>query len=164
LSAQPELVPPLPPAQPTPSAGEDDASNHCQADLKVLGAEFMPIASDRLDSRCPVVEPVDIISIKTPAGRVTFPGKPTFHCAFALQFANWLSNVAAPLVRVLAGSDLATIATGPGYVCRTRNGEASTHAKISEHATGNAVDIMTPTSDRLELRLWPTKAIRTIDS
>jgi hypothetical protein len=142
LSAQPELIPPQPPAQPTQSTDEDDASSHCLADLKILGAEFMPTASDRLNSRCPVVTPVDITSIKTPAGRVTFPDKPTFRCAFALQFANWLSNVAAPLVRVLAGSDLATVATGPGYVCRTRNGDSSTFAKMSEHATGNAVDIM----------------------
>jgi hypothetical protein len=129
LSAQPELIPPQPPAQPTQSTDEDYASNHCLADLKILGAEFMPTASDRLNSRCPVVTPVDITSIKTPAGRVTFPDKPTFRCAFALQFANWLSNVAAPLIRVLAGSDLATVATGPGYVRRTRNGDSSTFAK-----------------------------------
>jgi hypothetical protein len=117
LSAQPELIPPQPPAQPSQSTDEDDAANHCLADLKILGAEFMPTASDRLNSRCRVVTPVDITSIKTPAGRVTFPDKPTFRCAFALQFA-------------------------PGYVCRTRNGDSSTFAKMSEHATGNAVDIM----------------------
>jgi Extensin-like protein C-terminus len=36
----------------------------------------------------------------------------------------------------------AIVSTGPGYVCRTRNGDASQDAKMSEHATGNAVDIM----------------------
>jgi hypothetical protein len=142
LSARSKLVPPQAPAQTAPPADEDDASNLCLADLKMLGAEFTPTASDRLDGRCPVVTPVDLTSINTPAGRVIFPGKPTFRCAFALQFANWLSNVAAPLVRVLAGSDLAIVSTGPGYVCRTRNGDASQDAKMSEHATGNAVDIM----------------------
>lgn len=141
LSTRPDLAPP-PSALPTPSADEDDASIHCLANLKLLGAEFMPTASERLDSRCPVAAPVDIKSIKTPAGRVTFPGNPTFHCAFALQFTNWLSNVAAPLVRVLAGSDLAIVETGSGYECRTRKGDASAQAKTSEHATGNAVDIM----------------------
>jgi hypothetical protein len=143
LSIAPKLVSPVPSGQSTPSGGEDDASNHCLADLKMLGAEFVPTPSDRLDGRCPVVIPVDITSLKTPAGRITFPGKPTFHCAFALQLANWLSNVAAPLVRVLAGSDLATVETGPGYVCRTRNGDTFRDAKMSEHATGNAVDITT---------------------
>ena len=141
LSTRPDLAPP-PSALPTPSADEDDASIHCLADLKLLGAEFMPTAAERLDSRCPIAAPVDIKSIKTPAGRVTFPGNPTFHCAFALQFTNWLSNVAAPLVRVLAGSDLAIVETGSGYECRTRKGDASAQAKTSEHAAGNAVDIM----------------------
>lgn len=135
------VAPPLSPAQSIPLAGEDDAANHCLADLKMLGADFMITASDRLDGRCPLVTPIDITSLNTPTGPVTFPGKPTFRCAFALQFVTWLSNVAAPLVRVFSGSGLATVETGPGYVCRTRNGDASASAKMSEHAAGNAVDI-----------------------
>jgi hypothetical protein len=139
VPAVPKLVPSLPPAPSVPS--EDDTSNHCLADLKIIGAEFSPTPSDRLDGRCPVITPIDLISLETPAGRITFPGKPTFNCTFALQFAKWLSNVAAPIVKILAGSDLATLETGPGYVCRTRNGDAFQDAKLSEHATGNAVDI-----------------------
>jgi hypothetical protein len=40
------------------------------------------------------------------------------------------------------GSELAIVETGSGYECRTRKGDASAQAKTSEHATGNAVDIM----------------------
>jgi hypothetical protein len=40
------------------------------------------------------------------------------------------------------GSELAIVETGSGYECRTRDGDASAQAKMSEHATGNAVDIM----------------------
>jgi hypothetical protein len=142
-SDRPAPIPPIPPAQSKPPESEFDDSNHCLTALKTLGADFTPTPPDRLDGRCPVVTPVDIASLETAAGRVAFPAKPTFRCTFALQFANWLSNVAAPLVRVLAGSDLAFIDTGPGYVCRTRNGDMSTATKMSEHATGNAVDIET---------------------
>ena len=124
-----------------PPSSEDDTSNHCLADLKIAGAQFSPTPSDRLDGRCPVISPIDIISLETPSGRITFPGKPTFNCVFALQLAKWLSNVAAPLVKILAGNDLVTLETGPGYVCRTRNGDTFQDAKLSEHATGNAVDI-----------------------
>lgn len=139
VTAVPKFVPSLPSVPSVRS--EDDTSINCLADLKIVGAQFSPTPSDKLDGRCPVVTPIDIISLETPVGRITFPGKPTFNCVFALQFAKWLSNVAAPLVKILAGNDLATLETGPGYVCRTRNGDTFQDAKLSEHATGNAVDI-----------------------
>jgi hypothetical protein len=113
----------------------------CLANLKTVGVKFAPAAPQPLDSRCPVVTPIDVSSIETPAGRIAFPDKPTFNCTFALQFAAWPSNVVAPLVRVHAGSDLATVTTGPGYVCRGRDGDPLSQDKMSEHASGDAVDI-----------------------
>lgn len=139
VPAVPKFDPSLPSVPPVLS--EDDTSIHCLADLKIVGAQFSPTPSNKLDGRCPVVTPIDIISLETLTGRITFPGKPTFNCVFALQFAKWLSNVAAPLVKILAGNNLATLETGPGYVCRTRNGDTFQDTKLSEHATGNAVDI-----------------------
>jgi hypothetical protein len=38
-----------------------------------------------------------------------------------------------------AGTPLSSLATGPGYQCRGRNGDAT--SKMSEHAFGNAIDI-----------------------
>jgi hypothetical protein len=140
-SSKPAPAPPKPPIQPSATGDEQDVSKRCLADLKTLGVEFASPASQRLDSRCPVFTPVDILSIETPIGRIALPDKPTFRCTFALQFAGWLSNVAAPLVRVHAGRDLATVTTGPGYVCRTRNGDPRPQGKMSEHASGDAVDI-----------------------
>ncbi|PZR85688.1 MAG: hypothetical protein DLM68_10745 [Hyphomicrobiales bacterium] len=139
-SSEPAPAPPQRSIQ-TTARDEQDVSKRCLADLETLGVKFAPAASQRLDSRCPVVTPIDVSSLETPAGRIAFPDKPTFNCTFALQFAGWLSNVAAPLVRVHAGSDLATVTTGPGYVCRGRDGDPLSQDKISEHASGDAVDI-----------------------
>jgi hypothetical protein len=44
------------------------------------------------------------------------------------------------VVNARTGEALAAHATGPGYECRGRNGDSS--AKISEHAFGNAIDIV----------------------
>ena len=125
-------------AQEKPVPGDDFAD--CRSELGKLGARFtiaeIP-ASDAL--HCTVVNPVKIIAIETPAGVVDFPGTPVLNCIFAKRFTSWVADVAAPVVKAHTGEDLAAIATGPGYECRNRNGD--TTAKISEHASGNAVDI-----------------------
>jgi hypothetical protein len=44
------------------------------------------------------------------------------------------------VVKAQTGEALAAISTGPGYECRSRNGDST--GKISEHAFGNAIDIV----------------------
>jgi hypothetical protein len=74
-SSKPAPAPPKPPIQPSATGDEQDVSKRCLADLKTLGVEFAPPASQRLDSRCPVFTPVDILSIETPIGRIALPDK-----------------------------------------------------------------------------------------
>ena len=50
-----------------------------------------------------------------------------------------VADVAIPVVRDQEDKALTALSTGPGFECRSRNGD--TTAKISEHASGNAVDI-----------------------
>jgi hypothetical protein len=61
-------------------------------------------------------------------------------CPFAQRFTICLRNVAAPLTQAYMNSKLVTIETGPGFVCRTRYDRPG--EKISEHAKGNAIDIV----------------------
>jgi hypothetical protein len=72
-------------------------------------------------------------------GVVGLPAGPILKCEFAKQFVIWLADIGAPTVAAQEGTTLAALSTGPGYQCRGRNGDSS--AKLSEHATGNAIDI-----------------------
>lgn len=129
------------PAQPAspesapPSAG--DAA--CRAELTRLGVDFSD-GQDRITgTTCSVIDPVALKSIKSAIGVVSLPGNPVLACPFAKQFAIWVADIAAPVVAAHRGAKLEALSTGPGFQCRGRVGEAS--AKMSEHASGNAVDI-----------------------
>jgi hypothetical protein len=129
------------PAQPMaresapPSAG--DAA--CRADLTRLGVDFSD-GQDRITgSSCSVVDPVGLKSVKSVLGLVSLPGNPVLACPFAKQFAIWVADIAAPVVAAHRGAKLDALSTGPGFQCRGRVGEAA--GKMSEHASGNAIDI-----------------------
>ncbi|MCX7347350.1 MAG: extensin family protein [Alphaproteobacteria bacterium] len=113
--------------------------------LKKAGAQFEIAAAPADGPNCRVASPVTLLSVETAAGRITLPERPLLNCAFALQFSLWLADAAAPGVATRERSQLAKVATGPGYDCRGRNGDIG--AKLSEHAAGNAVDITTLTLD-----------------
>lgn len=62
-------------------------------------------------------------------------------CETALALARWTDTVVVPAAKALGDrTTLAQINHGSTYVCRRRN-NAST-GKMSEHAIGNAVDVM----------------------
>jgi hypothetical protein len=126
----------LPPQSAPPPVDDGSA---CRADLVRLGADIEMAPAMVADTACVVVNPVAIKSLRTPTGNVSLPGKPVFNCIFARQFLTWLGDVAAPVVAAHEDARLAAVSTGPGFQCRGRNGDSS--AKMSEHASGNAVDI-----------------------
>jgi hypothetical protein len=120
-----------------PAPGDDFAT--CRIELGKLGAKFSVPEIQATESRCHIANPVQISAIATPAGKVDFPGGPILNCIFAKRFTAWVSDIAAPVVRAHTGEALIAIATGSSFECRNRNGD--TTAKISEHASGNAIDI-----------------------
>jgi hypothetical protein len=111
----------------------------CLQDLEASGAKFerpFHVAEEG----CTLEGAVSLISVPTTSGRVSLPGRPKMLCPFAVKFARWLNEVGAPIVVQRLGSPLAAIQTGSGFVCRNRVGGSM--AKISEHARGNALDLM----------------------
>lgn len=128
---QPEVNPAIP-------------ENDCLTSLRRSGVEFDALATTVGDGRCHVDVPVRLHAVHTAEGEIALPDSPILNCQFARQFALWLSDTGAALVSTHLDIKLAKITTGPGYECRGRNGDAS--AKLSEHATGNAVDITTITT------------------
>jgi hypothetical protein len=111
----------------------------CRAELKAQGVTFTIAEIPATDKSCTVSNPVAIAEIATPEGAVALPEQPTLNCVFAKRFSSWVSDIAAPVVMAHAGTPLSSLATGPGYQCRGRNGD--TTSKMSEHAFGNAIDI-----------------------
>ena len=108
--------------------------------LKALGADAEPVERFRTEGGCGIDDPVK--DHQTGRCRVkdnTLTGKPVMSCRFALKFADWTANVAAPMARHHLGADLSQLLVGPGYVCRRRNNAKK--GKLSEHAFGNAIDI-----------------------
>jgi hypothetical protein len=141
-SAEMEHAPPMAKlAARNPAAGStfSDDTIDCRAELLKLAVAFS--VPDRVQGtgKCTVLNPVQLKSVETSLGRVELPGQPTLNCAFARQFAVWISDIAVPATAALGKAKLSSLSTGPGYQCRGRNGDSS--AKISEHAFGNAIDI-----------------------
>ncbi|MBL8905295.1 MAG: extensin family protein [Rhizobiales bacterium] len=151
MAATPEPGPPAPGPKPltaepvaptpaTPDAGQASAADAaaCRADLAGLGVSFTQAAETDF-APCTIENAVQLSSIKADGDEVAFIGKPIFNCNFARRFSQWVADVAIPVVRAQGDKALSGLSTGPGFECRNRNGD--TTAKVSEHASGNAVDI-----------------------
>jgi hypothetical protein len=126
-----------PPVPPPPSPAE--LYQECQNGLRSVGVEFQALDKVK-EGRCALEGAIALLSVTTPSGKVELPGHPRMLCAFGLKFGRWIAESAAPIIAAHAGAPLAAIDTGPGFECRSRNGESS--GKFSEHARGNAVDVV----------------------
>ncbi len=125
-----------------PAAGSPapaDPVEECLAGLKAANVQFRALGAVTKDG-CKVEGAVELDAVPSPFGKVSLPGKPTLACAFARQFATWAHDVGAPLTLAYMGSGLTAIETGPGLVCRSRYDKPG--EKVSEHAKGDAIDIM----------------------
>ena len=121
----------------TPQEMPLDDNTNCLQKLQAAGAKFSVPAVNVDNGKCHVENPVNLHSVYA----IELPEAPLFNCKFALQFSKWLKESGGPILSAQLGSPVKTMATGPGYDCRGRNGDSS--LKISEHGFGNAVDIAT---------------------
>ena len=108
----------------------------CLRDLEAIGVIATPAPGVASSGECPIEDAVAVEAVDTRAGRIALPARPVLGCRFAGVLGAWLSEVVSPVGASLLGSPIATIATGPGYQCRSRAG-----GRLSEHAIGNALDI-----------------------
>jgi hypothetical protein len=137
LDLKPTVEASVEPGQAQDQAAAEQAAA-CRADLGKLGVSFTK-AEDKDYAPCSIDNAVQIDTIKADGQTVTLIGKPIFKCNFALKFSSWVADVAVPVVQAQADKPLSGLSTGPGFQCRNRNGDSE--GKISEHASGNAVDI-----------------------
>ncbi len=89
--------------------------------------------------QCGIAAPLQLSAIILADGaRVPMEPEPLLRCDFAEALADWVRKDIAPLAQT-AGGGLTKILGSDGYECRGRNREIG--AIISEHATGNALDL-----------------------
>lgn len=89
---------------------------------------------------CMVDEPVRLQSVRVNADSVEFVGQPLLACAMALKVAEFVEEVAGPLMLGANGAALKKLHVGGGHECRPRNRVSG--AKMSAHGRGLALDIM----------------------
>ncbi len=122
------------PRDPTPDAG-------CIDRLKARGITVEATTlGPQPDQRCTVVQPLRLVSAKLVDGTsVAFPDRPTVACITADAFSAYVHDLLAPLAKGTWGVGLASVWTGPGLECRSRDHIFG--AKLSAHGQGLAVDI-----------------------
>ena len=130
-----DVAPPLP--TPPPPAG--DRGSACLAALAAAGVSFTPVAQPSTSSACNIDNPVRLNSFSTKAAVVKLPDQPTVSCTYALKLSQFVEQRLQALA-VQSGSAVVAFGTGPGFDCRGRNGDSA--ARMSEHANGDAVDIV----------------------
>ena len=134
---KPKTPKPVSPPTLSPQSTPDAAA--CYSALSKLDVTYTQNATYAQNGSCNVVNAVQIKSYKVDNANIEFPDRPVLNCAFAVQLMNFVRNSAQPTFSTKTSSQIAKLYTGPGFVCRGRNGDIS--AKLSEHASGNAVDI-----------------------
>jgi hypothetical protein len=98
------------------------------------------LVGDRLESitgrisGCGIREPVRLREVNG----VALSSPATINCDTARALQTWLTNSAQPAVG-RRGGGITSLRVVASYACRTRNSRRG--ARLSEHATGNAIDI-----------------------
>lgn len=136
------LTPIEAPADSAPSAPEPEkaaASSACIADFAERGGVALPTVPESGNGACAIEDAVTFRSVAMPDGsQVEFDSAVTVRCAFALEIVGWVRQ---DLPGIMSEEDakLARLVGVGGHACRPRNDMAG--APISEHATGNALDL-----------------------
>lgn len=112
----------------------------CLATLDALGVDYEevePIVPED-DADCGILRPISVSEI---APGVTITPSAILRCPTAEALAAWAHDFVLPAAsRLEDRGALTAIENGSGYICRRRNNQAD--GKLSEHAYGNAFDVM----------------------
>ena len=116
----------------------DDAFVACLGALNELGAVYTladPQAEE--DRDCGIANPV---RLSEPVPGVAIDSPALMRCETAVALGTWMRDFVTPAAATLKRGPVVTLAKGSGYQCRRRNNLPE--GKLSEHAYGNAIDIM----------------------
>ncbi len=120
---------------PGPSGAMPDEEVACRRELRRLGVGFRDTASIR-QGVCGIDYPVEVSALP---GGVALKPTATLNCQMALAFSRWTRDELQPAARLRYLSSVASIHQASAYACRNMIG--ASEAKLSEHASGNALDV-----------------------
>src|SRR5918998_875970 len=131
MNAQPRVVPRI-----EPGAAQAEAA--CLSQKLVQPSAYMSRAS-AIDGpgACGISYPFKIAAFAS--GSVGLSRQATLGCPIIPSIDTWLNEVVQPAAATYLGTSVAEVKSG-SYSCRPRNSRYG--AKLSEHAFGNALDIM----------------------
>lgn len=167
----PEPVAPAGPPVPETLRETDFAHAACRLELRRLGVEYreIPALSDPAQRDCGIARPVEVTAILP---GVTLDQPAPMRCETARALAHWMVEVVVPAAGRLPGAPRVTgLSLGTTYQCRGVVGNG-TPQNLSEHATGNAIDIagfrfdtappmpITPPGDRGDLAVAFQNAVQ----
>lgn len=134
------------PAPPNAGSTAPSVQASCLSALAAIPGNRVTLAAPApqdADPACRVNEPVRVeaLAIRGSGGAkaVSFEPPPLLSCAMARTLADWLDRSVQPLARGHFERDLVSLRVGGGHECRRRN--RATAGPVSEHATGQALDI-----------------------
>ncbi|WP_197280893.1 extensin-like domain-containing protein [Bosea vaviloviae] len=146
---------PASPATPAPEADQPTGPSTCLATFADRGGIALPSAAESGSGACAIEDPVTFRSVAMADGsKVELDSAVTLRCSFALEVVGWLHDD-LPAIMSGANGTLSRLVGVGGHACRPRNGVAG--APISEHASGNALDVSA-------LRLKDGRTVSLIDS
>ncbi|WP_127090529.1 extensin family protein [Aquabacter cavernae] len=127
-----------------PPAMDPAALAACLSDFAARGGEVIaPPAGDtpaQPGGACSIPGPVTFTQVRlSEEASVRLESPVTVRCTLARELAAWIRDDLAPIAK-RHGGELAQLTGVGGHACRTRNGQPG--ARISEHASGNAFDLL----------------------
>jgi hypothetical protein len=132
----PDVLPSMPAAVVQPSAADNEALRAQVLASGRVDAEALPPIDDK--GGCSIAAPLRLDAvILTDGAKVTLLPGVVMRASLASVVAGWVGEDLAPAI--VKGDRLASIEGTGAYECRSRDGVAG--AKLSEHATGNALDL-----------------------
>ncbi|KQT70031.1 hypothetical protein ASG54_05885 [Aureimonas sp. Leaf460] len=115
--------------QPMPAAEQ-----MCRRQLAKLGVRFVDVSSIGTGQNCGIDHPVKITEI---ASGIAMRPAATLNCAAALRVAEWMRDEVKPAARWKLLKRPTAVINASSYRCSRIAGSRS----ISEHASGNALDV-----------------------
>ena len=139
-AAEPEAQEPetTPEDDPGEQAGEIERVYQAACPALLTGAVIGEIMPPLSEGSCGLQSPIAVSAILVNGREVALPGTPVTNCTMVTALVDWAGEVDAYAGAVL-DTEIESLATGPGYTCRLRNGADT--GFVSEHGLGNALDI-----------------------
>lgn len=140
ITAAQVFGPPMPPHYQALREGDDEYAA-CLLALSMLGTTYQaqPAISDERNRDCGIARPLHVSRI---VPGVELEGGALMRCATARALGFWIRDFVRPAAAALPGApQLRGLQLGTTYDCRARVGTQD-DTGLSEHAFGNAIDIM----------------------